>query len=333
MQLVVQQTMAAAAATSKPPPPRYKLSELARVCELGKGILSKVYLYKHTSSGELVAVKEVEKSKVLSKGLLPRVMAERDTLRKLAARDEPCPHVPSFLGNTQDKDKLYFFLEPLLAGGLHLHIAESGGGGLPEATARFYAQEVGLGLHALHEMGIGHRDLKASNVVLRWVARGGWRDGRRDGRREGGREGGRERGKGRSDPPHWRRRGGAQRRGERLFPFLLIFPLGSATRCDAVMRDSPVVPWFPGSAVLCTPSPHSSRTGIVEFPAMRCDAMRCDDARFACRYLVPELCRTLCAPFPHSSPTHPLTEHQDTHACATLIPRGTFRKVKKRRHA
>jgi serine/threonine protein kinase len=158
--------MAAEAGTTKAVAPRYKLEELTRVCELGKGILSKVFLYKHADTGELIAVKEVEKAKVLSKGLLPRVLAERDTLRKLAGLQVPCPHVPAFHGNTQDKSTLYFFSEPALAGPLHLHIAESDGG-LPEASARFYAQEVALALAALHEMGVGHRDLKASNVVLR----------------------------------------------------------------------------------------------------------------------------------------------------------------------
>ena len=145
--------------------PQYKLEELTRLCELGKGRLARVYLYRHKEKGDLVAVKQVEKANVLSKGLVQRVMGERNTLRKLASSGRVCRNLPEFYGNAQDDQHLSFFLEPLLAGALHLHIAENCG--LPERSARFYASEVAAALRVLHELGIAHRDVKASNVVLK----------------------------------------------------------------------------------------------------------------------------------------------------------------------
>ena len=143
-----------------------------------------------------VAVKIVEKKDVLERGTIKRVMAERDILTFLTSSSSPSspsPHSTSFSASTsspselatlansehgnffpillaslQDDSNLYLIMEAILGGALCTHLAHSSQL-FPwnEKRARFFAAEVLSALTYLHSHGILHRDIKASNVLLR----------------------------------------------------------------------------------------------------------------------------------------------------------------------
>jgi serine/threonine protein kinase len=70
----------------------------------------------------------------------------------------------SYLDTSKDEDHLYLFLEPILGGGLHLHIQHTNG--LSLGLSRCFLTQLISAVWYLAERGVVHRDLKANNVLL-----------------------------------------------------------------------------------------------------------------------------------------------------------------------
>eukprot|EP00123_Amoebidium_parasiticum_P016649 comp23533_c0_seq1/m.39606 comp23533_c0_seq1/g.39606 ORF comp23533_c0_seq1/g.39606 comp23533_c0_seq1/m.39606 type:complete len:398 (-) comp23533_c0_seq1:82-1275(-) len=131
--------------------------------EIGRGAFSVVHLSRHKETQKLVAVKTVNKSKVVQRGQISHILSERDLLHTLSAED--CPFVAHFYGWSQDPENIYFFLEYYSGGDLYDLMNRHGP--LSENEARFYVSEVLVALQVLQEdLGFVYRDLKPENALL-----------------------------------------------------------------------------------------------------------------------------------------------------------------------
>ena len=132
----------------------------AHVCLPRVPVLCQVNAITALLSQELLALKRMEKSRVLkSKTHLTMVWTERKIM-SLVTSPFLC-----HLRHAFESDTELFLVMPFLQGGdLRFHLRERGR--MSEATARFYAAEMLLGLQDLHSKRIVYRDLKPENLLL-----------------------------------------------------------------------------------------------------------------------------------------------------------------------
>lgn len=140
------------------PPPR---EEWERLRQLGDGHLASVFLARRAATGELVALKCVEKAKLVRARRTERLLVELAVLRAA-----PHPFVVGLVAAFQDERWAYLVLEHCAGGDLFELLQRQPHARLPEPAARFYAAEICLALQHLHLHGVIYRDLKAENVLI-----------------------------------------------------------------------------------------------------------------------------------------------------------------------
>ena len=134
---------------------RYKLLRT-----LGKGSFSKVKEAVHIVSGELVAIKVLDKAMIAKEEDLNRIKREIKIL-KVANH----PNLIS-LYEIMETDKYYFFvMEHAQGGELSKYICDRGK--LDEKTACKMFRQLMKGVEYLSSMGCAHRDIKPSNILLK----------------------------------------------------------------------------------------------------------------------------------------------------------------------
>jgi serine/threonine protein kinase len=139
---------------------RVTLAEFEVCGLLGRGGFGKVHLVRH-ASGELYALKALDKRRVVAEKLVEHTRLERDIMGALQSE----PFIVHLHYSFQTKRKLYFVLDYMPGGSLHAHLSGYGGP-FEEEVARFYAAEIILALDALHKHDLCYRDLKLENVLL-----------------------------------------------------------------------------------------------------------------------------------------------------------------------
>jgi serine/threonine protein kinase len=109
-------------------------------------------------------VKIVPKELMLQKNHVAHVRAERDLM--VAARREARDNqwLVQLLCTFQDAAHLYFVMEFCQGGDLMWWLIKHDI--FPEPVARFYAAEMVLAVHSLHQLNYAHRDLKPDNVLV-----------------------------------------------------------------------------------------------------------------------------------------------------------------------
>lgn len=129
---------------------------------VGKGSFGKVYEVRKRDTGEIFAMKEMNKEVIERENLLEHTFAEKSILQKLKH-----PFIVQLHYAFQTRDRLYLVLDFLSGGELFFHLSKSPlGGRFDEWRAKFYCAEIGLALGHLHELNIIYRDLKPENAVL-----------------------------------------------------------------------------------------------------------------------------------------------------------------------
>lgn len=133
---------------------------------IGKGTYGKVYLAMNATTGEMIAVKQVDnpqtpsdKSDSRQATVVQALKMEGETLRDLDH-----PHVVQYLGYEETPTNISIFLEYVPGGSigsvLHKH------GKFDEYVVRSFTWQILDGLEYLHSKGVLHRDLKADNILV-----------------------------------------------------------------------------------------------------------------------------------------------------------------------
>ncbi|XP_074565551.1 CBL-interacting serine/threonine-protein kinase 12-like [Curcuma longa] len=132
---------------------RYEVGRL-----LGHGAFAKVYHARHAETGESVAIKVLDKEKILQSGLAAHTKREIAILRRV--RHPNIVHLHEVMAT---KSKIYFVMELVRGGELFARVAK---GRLPEPAARRYFQQLVSAVAFCHARGVYHRDLKPENLLL-----------------------------------------------------------------------------------------------------------------------------------------------------------------------
>ncbi|KAI5123627.1 hypothetical protein M0805_003441 [Coniferiporia weirii] len=133
---------------------------------IGKGTYGRVYLALNATTGEMIAVKQVE---------IPRTDADRDDKRQVSVvealklesdtlKDLDHPNIVQYLGFEQTPDFLSIFLEYVPGGSVAGCLRKSGK--FDDQVSRSFTGQIIAGLEYLHSNGIIHRDLKADNLLV-----------------------------------------------------------------------------------------------------------------------------------------------------------------------
>uniref|UniRef100_A0A6I8RXT3 Protein kinase domain-containing protein n=2 Tax=Xenopus tropicalis TaxID=8364 RepID=A0A6I8RXT3_XENTR len=128
---------------------------------LGEGGFGKVFLAQHKNTEVLYAIKALKKDQVLEKGNLDSVFHEKEILQRVSSSEHP--FLVSLHGTFQTASHLFYVMEYLPGGDMFEFIRSVE---LEEPDVMFYTACIVLGLEALHQLGIVHRDLKLENLLL-----------------------------------------------------------------------------------------------------------------------------------------------------------------------
>ncbi|KAF5766866.1 putative protein kinase CAMK-CAMKL-CHK1 family [Helianthus annuus] len=125
---------------------------------LGQGNFAKVYHARNLISGENIAVKVIDKEKVLKVGLIDQTKREISVMGMVKH-----PNIIQLYEVMATKTKIYFAMEYAKGGELFDKVAK---GRLKEDVARKYFQQLICAVDFCHSRGVYHRDLKPENLLL-----------------------------------------------------------------------------------------------------------------------------------------------------------------------
>lgn len=133
---------------------------------IGKGTFGRVYLGMNITTGELIAVKQVEvnpkaagQDKDKIKELVKSLDQEIDTMQHLDN-----PNIVQYLGCERKEYSISIFLEYIPGGSIGSCLRKHGK--FEESIVSSLTRQTLKGLSYLHREGILHRDLKADNILL-----------------------------------------------------------------------------------------------------------------------------------------------------------------------
>lgn len=131
---------------------------------IGKGTYGRVYLGMNATTGEFLAVKQVEVSRVAGdserqKEMIAALNQEIETMQHLDHEN-----IVQYLGCERKEYSMSIFLEYISGGSIGSCLRKHGR--FPEPLVRNLTRQILDGLMYLHSEGILHRDLKADNILL-----------------------------------------------------------------------------------------------------------------------------------------------------------------------
>ncbi|KAF0907523.1 hypothetical protein E2562_018342 [Oryza meyeriana var. granulata] len=132
---------------------KYEMGKL-----LGQGTFAKVYHARNTEASESVAIKVIDKEKVLKGGLMDQIKREISVMKLVRH-----PNIVQLYEVMATKTKIYFVLEHVKGGELFNKVQR---GRLKEDAARKYFQQLICAVDFCHSRGVYHRDLKPENLLL-----------------------------------------------------------------------------------------------------------------------------------------------------------------------
>ncbi|XP_076893864.1 CBL-interacting serine/threonine-protein kinase 14-like [Bidens hawaiensis] len=125
---------------------------------LGYGAFAKVYHARDVHTERSVAIKAINKQRIIKGGLTANVKREISIMRRLRH-----PHIVRLLEVLANKKKIFFVLEYAKGGELFAKVAKSR---FSEDLSRRYFQQLISAVGYCHSRGVYHRDLKPENLLL-----------------------------------------------------------------------------------------------------------------------------------------------------------------------
>ncbi|KAK0464912.1 MAP kinase [Desarmillaria tabescens] len=133
---------------------------------IGRGTYGRVYLALNATTGEMIAVKQVE---------IPRTTSDKNDSRQVTVvqalklesetlKDLDHPNIVQYLGFEETPSNLSIFLEYVPGGSIGSCLLKHGR--FSEEVTRSFTGQILGGLEYLHSKGILHRDLKADNILV-----------------------------------------------------------------------------------------------------------------------------------------------------------------------
>lgn len=133
---------------------------------IGRGTYGRVYLALNATTGEMIAVKQVE---------MPRTASDKNDSRQITVvqalkmesetlKDLDHPNIVQYLGFEETPTNLSIFLEYVPGGSIGSCLAKHGK--FEENVTKSFTSQILSGLEYLHSKGILHRDLKADNILV-----------------------------------------------------------------------------------------------------------------------------------------------------------------------
>jgi serine/threonine protein kinase len=126
---------------------------------LGVGAFGKVKLAEHKETGELFAIKCIQKSRLSAARQFERLQREIRILKMLRH-----PNVIQLHAVIETDSEIFLVMEHV-AGGDLLDFINSRGA-MPEDQARDLVGQIMCGLQFCHSLGVAHRDLKPENILI-----------------------------------------------------------------------------------------------------------------------------------------------------------------------
>ncbi|KAF3902384.1 Phototropin-1 [Dactylellina cionopaga] len=138
---------------------RLRETDFQRLTQVGQGGYGQVYLAKKKETGEVCALKIMNKKVLFKMDEIRHVLTERDILT--AANS---PWLVKLLYAFQDETNIYLAMEYVAGGDFRTLLNNTGV--LHNKHARFYIAEMFACVDALHQLGYIHRDLKPENFLI-----------------------------------------------------------------------------------------------------------------------------------------------------------------------
>ncbi len=151
---------------SEDTPRRQATFKIIRGQLIGKGTYGRVYLGMNATTGEFLAVKQVEVNQKIAaqdkdriKEMVAALDQEIDTMKDLEH-----PNIVQYLGCERKEMSISIYLEYISGGSIGSCLRKHGK--FEESVVRSLTRQTLEGLAYLHQEGILHRDLKADNILL-----------------------------------------------------------------------------------------------------------------------------------------------------------------------
>ena len=127
---------------------------------LGKGAFGKVNLSLHVLTGRLVAIKSINKSKLMNEKQRRKIMLETTIMKTLSKSN----NVVKIFETYETKKHYCIVMEYICAGDLLSYIKKRGK--LTEQVAKYIFKQIVLSLQYIHSHSIVHRDIKLDNILI-----------------------------------------------------------------------------------------------------------------------------------------------------------------------
>ena len=130
--------------------------------ELGRGKFGIVYHCKNIVSGNIFAIKQVNKTLLCSKPIIKRLLLSEVMILQEISH----PNVMHLYDFLESENNFYLIVNYCNQGTLEDLLLSRSSGCLPEAEAVFYLKQIANGFMELRRKKILHRDFKLANILL-----------------------------------------------------------------------------------------------------------------------------------------------------------------------
>ena len=143
---------------NKYPTTKMKFYKYGRL--LGKGAFGKVNLSLHTLTGRLVAIKSINKTKIINERQKTKIQLETSIMKTLSSSN----YIVKIYETFQTEKHFCIVMEYICAGDLLSYIRKRSK--LNEQIAKFIFKQIILSLQYIHSQNIVHRDIKLDNILI-----------------------------------------------------------------------------------------------------------------------------------------------------------------------